>query len=171
MRIKSLCAKCIIIVSFVCLFSLISNASGEVLFSDDFETDYGNWPNVTGDTHDWTRNSGSTVSSDTGPSSGANGSTWYVYLECSSGGANNSGDNAILEGPNLDADAYDLELSFYYHMYGGDIGTLNVDVYNGTWNDGVWSLSGPQGDVYTQATVDLSAYTGTIKLRFRAVAA
>ena len=159
--------------SFVCLFALVSNASGEVLFSDDFETDYGNWPNVTGDTHDWTRDSDGTPSSNTGPSSGANGSTWYVYLECSEsgGGAYTSGDNAILEGPNLDADAYDLELSFYYHMYGGEIGTLNVDVYDGTWNDGVWNLSGPQGDVYTQAIVDLSAYTGTIKLRFRAVAA
>ena len=60
-------------------------------------------------------------------------------------------------------------------MYGADIGTLNVDVYDGTWHEGVWSISGQRQasstDAYTKATVDLSSYTGTIKLRIRAVAA
>lgn len=55
------------------------------------------------------------------------------------------------------------------------IGTLNVDVNDGSWNNGVWSLSGQQhssgSDPYTQAVVDLSSYTGPITIRFRAVAA
>jgi hypothetical protein len=97
-------------------------------------------------------------------------------METSSGNAYTSGDEVILESPNYNADAYNIELQFYYHMYGSNIGTLNVDVHNGTtWVEGVWSISGQQhssyGDAYTLATVDLSSYTGTIKIRFRGVAA
>ncbi|MBN1788390.1 MAG: PASTA domain-containing protein [Sedimentisphaerales bacterium] len=145
--------------------------------SQDFEAGLGNWSNVTGDDYDWTRDSGGTPSSNTGPSSGANSSTWYMYLETSDGsGAYDAGDTAFLEGPDLDADAYDMNLSFYYHMYGADMGTLYVDVYNGSsWDSSVWSISGQQhsssSEAYTQANVDLSSYSGNIKLRFRAVAA
>ncbi|MBN1764491.1 MAG: cellulase family glycosylhydrolase [Sedimentisphaerales bacterium] len=141
----------------------------------DFETDMGDWVNVTGDdTHDWTRDSGGTPSSGTGPNSGANGSTWYVYFETSSGsGAYYAGETAYLEGP--ETDAFNRQLTFYYHMYGEDIGTLNVDVFDGSWHNDIWNLSGQQhsssSDEYTQAIVDLSTYTGPIRIRFRAVAA
>ena len=47
-------------------------------------------------------------------------------------------------------------LSFYYHMYGATMGTLDVLV-NGT---NVWSMSGDQGDQWNWAQVDLSAYAG-----------
>ena len=141
-----------------------------------FESGFVDWVNVTGDdTNDWTRNSGGTSSSNTGPSGGANGSTWYVYLECSAaeGGAYDAGDSAILEGPEIDG--ANRELTFYYHMYGENMGTLNVDVFDGTWNNAVWSISGQQHAsntaAYTQAIVDLSAYIGPIRIRLRAVAA
>lgn len=140
---------------------------------DHFEGGFGNWNNVElDDTDDWIRNSGSTDSSGTGPSSGANGSLWYIYLEA--GFAGTAGDSAILESPEING--IDRTLSFYYHMYGAGMGTLNVDVYSdGTWTDGVWSLSGEQqtssGEAYRLATVDLSAYTGLITIRLRAVAA
>ena len=55
------------------------------------------------------------------------------------------------------------------------IGTLNVDVYDGAWHQGVWSLSGQQqaseSEEYTKVTVDLTGYTGPIQIRLRAVAA
>ena len=142
--------------------------------SEDFESSTGNWINVTGDTNQWYRESGKTPSSNTGPDSGANGSTWYMYMETSSGYCNNAGDTAILEGPSVEGT--DLELSFYYHMYGSNIGTLYVDVYSGgSWTNGVWSRSGQQhpgsSSPYTQATVDLSSYTTPLKVRFRGVAA
>jgi hypothetical protein len=148
--------------------------SSGVLESEDFEAGMGNWTNVTGDdTDEWYRDSGGTPSNSTGPSSGANGSTWYMFMETSSGYAYSSGDTAILEGP--DIGGTNRELTFYYHMYGGNMGTLNVDVYDGSWNNGVWSISGQQhtsnGAAYTQAVVDLSAYSGTIRIRFRGVAA
>ncbi len=144
------------------------------LSAADFESGFGDWVNISGeDSHDWTRNSGGTPSPNTGPDSGANSSTWYVYLECSSGGASNAGDTAILESPLING--LGRVLTFYYHMYGSSIGTLNVDVYDGTWHEAVWNLSGQQhtsnSEEYTQATVDLTSYTGSIQIRFRAVAA
>ena len=61
-------------------------------------------------------------------------------------------------------------------MYGSNMGTLNVDVFSaGSWTNAVWSRSGQEqtsnGAAYTEATVDLGAFSGTIKVRFRGVAA
>ncbi|MCI0498283.1 MAG: M12 family metallo-peptidase, partial [Planctomycetales bacterium] len=145
-----------------------------VLNECDFENGFCDWVNVGGDTTDWTRLSGNTPSNSTGPSSGANGSTWYVYVEANNAGT--AGNTIILEGPQLDASNYAMTLSFYYHMYGSNIGTLNIDVYHdGAWQNGVWSITGQQqtssGAPYSEGTVDLSGYTGTIKVRFRGVAA
>ncbi|HOM60274.1 MAG TPA: cellulase family glycosylhydrolase [Anaerohalosphaeraceae bacterium] len=139
----------------------------------DFEDGFGDWVNITGeDTHDWLRHSGSTPTPMTGPSGGAEGSTWYVYMRTSLGYANTAGNNAILESPVIYG--FGRVLTFYYHMYGVHIGTLNVDVYDGTWHYGVWSVSGQQhisiSQPYTQAIVNLSDFSGPIKIRFRAVA-
>ena len=51
-------------------------------------------------------------------------------------------------------------LAFKYHMYGEDMGTLDVLV-NGT---NVWSLSGNQGNQWEFYQVDLSAFTGSANL-------
>ena len=131
-----------------------------------------------GDHDDWYQNQGSTPSSRTGPDHDntiGDATGWYIHMETSSGYANSSGDEVIIESPDLDAATYTMDLSFYYHMHGSNIGTLNVDVYDGSWHDGVWSISGQQhsssGASYSRATVDLDSYIGTIRLRFRGVAA
>lgn len=148
----------------------------DVLLSGaDFEEGFGDWVNITGeDTHDWYWNSGGTTTTpNTGPAGGACESTGYVYLETSPpDGANNAGNTAILESPVIGGFA--RRLTFYYHMYGIEIGTLNVDVYDGVWHNAVWSRSDQQhtssGQEYTRAMVDLGGYTGPIQIRFRAVA-
>jgi hypothetical protein len=143
------------------------------LSGTDFESGFGDWVNITGhDTHDWLRHSGSTPTPMTGPAGGADGSTWYVYMRTSLGYANTAGDNAILESPVIYG--FGRILTFYYHMYGVHIGTLNVDVYDGTWHYGIWSVSGQQhtsaAQPYTQALVNLSDFSGPIQIRLRAVA-
>ena len=145
-----------------------------ILSAADFESGFGDWVNITDeDTHDWIRHSGTTLTPNTGPNGGANGSTWYIYLETSPGYANQAGNTAILESPLI----YGSErvLIFSYHMYGIEIGTLAVDIYDGTWHYGIWSRSSQQhnsiNEEYTQAFVDLRGYTGPIRIRFRAVAA
>ena len=148
-----------------------------VIASADFEADIGDWTNPTGvDNYDWTRDSGGTPSSSTGPSSGASGSSYYAFLETSDGGrgAYNSGETAYLE--SIEIGGSSRNLTFDYHMYGSNIGTLSIDVFvNGNWQNDVWQISGAQhgssSDPYSQASVDLSSYVGNIKVRFRATAA
>ena len=58
---------------------------------------------------------------------------------------------------------------FSYHMYGATMGTVNVDVSTdggATWTN-EWTLSGNQGDVWNQAVVSLSGYTGQVSVRVR----
>ena len=145
-----------------------------VLNGVGFENSLEGWENVTGvDTHDWTRDSGGTTTPNTGPNAGANNSTWYLYIETSPGGAGKSGNTAIFE--SQEVNGYNRVLIFDYHMFGVNIGSLYVDVYDGIWHDAVWSLSGQQQsssvDNYKQALVDLRQYGGPVKIRFRAVAA
>jgi fibronectin type 3 domain-containing protein len=155
--------------------SAMSNDSRAVqLAAADFESGFGDWVNISGeDSHDWIRQSGGTLTPNTGPSGGANGSDWYVYLETSPGYANLAGNSTILESPVIKGFA--RILTFYYHMYGVDTGTLNVDVYDGTWHTAEWSLSGQQhtsvSQAYTQVLVDLRRFTGPIQIRIRAAAA
>ena len=92
----------------------------------------------------------------------------YFYTEAS-GGAN--GDTTDLVSPLVDLTALTAPaLTFNYHMFGGQIGTLDILV-NGTTN--VWTLSGQQQgaatDPWELAVVDLAAYAGqTISITIRA---
>ena len=141
---------------------------------EGFENGMGEWSNISGeDVVDWTRDSGGTFTPNTGPSGGANGSNWYLYLETSPGNAGKNGDTAIVESRLIPG--YGRFMTFYYHLYGSEIGSLYVDVFDGAWHNGIWNISGQQQssseDSYYQATVDLTKYTGLIKIRFRVVAA
>ena len=56
-------------------------------------------------------------------------------------------------------------------MFGATMGTVNVDVSTdggATWTN-EWTLSGNQGDVWNQAVVPLSAYSGQIAVRVQAL--
>ncbi len=154
--------------------NVIDSSTPIVLFNDDFELGLGNWANATtGDNKNWTRDSAGTSSSGTGPLKGADGSSYYMYLETSSGFAYTAGDTAILLGPGLSHSG--IHLSFQYHMYGLNTGTLAVDVLSGgSWINDVWTLSGQQhtsnGAPYTKVDIDLSSYAVS-QIRFRAIAA
>lgn len=111
-----------------------------------------------------------TPSSNTGPNGGAEGSEYFVFFETSSGAAYDAGDYAVLQSGTTTAKV----VSFYYHMYGADTGTLAVDVYNGyTW-ERVWELSGQQqtssNAAWIQQTLDISNFTSSKKIRFFATA-
>ena len=141
-------------------------------YSEGFEIDNGGWTQDGGDNFDWTRDSAGTPSSNTGPSTG-NGSTWYMYTESSS--PNYPSRTANLESPCFDlTSASSAQFSFYYHMYGAAMGTLNVDLStdNGsTYPTNLWSISGQQqgsnGAAYILVNIDLTPHVGqTIKIRF-----
>ncbi|MBL6447723.1 T9SS type A sorting domain-containing protein [Fulvivirga sp. 29W222] len=135
-------------------------------YAESFESGLGSWTQDTGDDIDWTRQSGSTPSSSTGPTA-ATDDSYYMFVESSSPNYPGKVSNLVSPCFNL-ASLSNPELKFAYHMYGAAMGTLNVQAStdNGaTWTT-VWTKSGDQGNAWADATVDLSAYSGTIKLRF-----
>ncbi len=138
-------------------------------YSEGFEANDG-WAQITGDDGNWVRNSGTTPSSSTGPSSAAEGS-FYMFLEAStnnSPGQIGANATAILESPCFSLPANTtVEFSFGYHMYGTDMGSLRVQAStDGTNFTDIWSLSGDQGNSWQSQTLDISSYAGGIvKLR------
>jgi len=145
-----------------------------LLGPDDFESGFGNWTNLTsGDNFDWTRDSGGTTSTSTGPAVDhtlGTSSGYYLYTEASS----NYGNTAILQSPCIDLSSVSQPtLTFFYHMWGSSMGALYVDVaYDAASNDcsnigsftTINTLSGQQqssqSDPYLERPVDLSAYVG-----------
>ncbi|CAF3933397.1 unnamed protein product [Rotaria magnacalcarata] len=108
----------------------------------------------------WTRTNIQTSSSNTGPNfDHTSGSGYYVFIEASS--PRIPGDHArlisALQYPSSTAQC----LTFWYHMYGSDIGTLNVFVQmistdlNSTSSTFVWTKSGTHGNQWHRATQTL----------------
>jgi len=141
-------------------------------YSESFETGLGGWSNSTADDIDWTRDSGGTTTSSTGPSTGSAGS-FYMYVESSGSGVGFPNMQAILDSPCFDlTTAPAASFSFDYHMYGSSMGTLMLEISddNGaSWNS-LWSQSGNQGNSWMSQNIDISSYIGgSIQLRFNGI--
>lgn len=141
------------------------NSTNQVDFSD-FETDYGNYSNTsTGDNCEWWRDSGGTPSTNTGPDAGAGSSTWYVYMETSSGtnACGTQGQTAFLIGPTLNFTNGNATINFSYSMRGATIGELHLEENTtGEWKI-LLNKSGPQtstGDFWNNTMLNLSSLGG-----------
>jgi Zn-dependent metalloprotease len=140
-------------------------------YIESFENTLGLWSQDTNDDFEWTLKSGSTASSNTGPSS-ANDGSYYIYMESSS--PNYSTKRAILNSPCYDfSGETQATLTFDYHMYGAStMGNLKLEAStdNGsTWTT-IWSKAGNQGNAWLAASIDLASYLGgTVKFRFNGV--
>jgi hypothetical protein len=104
-----------------------------------------------------------TSSGGTGPGSGISDGN-YLFTEATSGSA---GDAIDLISPLIDLSALTApSLAFDYHMFGGDMGTLDVIVSSGGMDTNVFSISGQQQtaetDAFATQIVDLAAYAGQI---------
>lgn len=142
-------------------------------YSESYEANFGLWTQAAGDDLNWTRDSGGTPSSNTGPSSGSDGS-FYVYVEASGNGTGYPNKRAILNSPCFDLSG-DTEASFVfdYHMFGStDGGRVDLEVSTdngGSWSS-IWNQTGNQGNQWNTVSVDLTAYAGgAIQLRFNRV--
>ncbi|MCK4563918.1 MAG: hypothetical protein KAU94_04520 [Verrucomicrobia bacterium] len=105
-----------------------------------FRVGLGRWgPDATSD-FDWSWHSGPTGSWYTGPS-GAHDRDWYVYTEASY--PNYGGKTAILEAEFDISSPAEPMISFRYHMFGGNMGTLRLEVYNEQYSfwETQWSKS------------------------------
>lgn len=138
-----------------------SGLLGVWLYRNSFEDGLDGWINRTDDDFDWTRINGGTPSSGTGPD-GASDGTYYIYTEASNP---NYPDKTTSVSNRFMLGAFSApELMFDYHMYGGNMGSLHLDVFDGVaWHMDVWTIAGQQhaayADPWTTAVVDLSPYT------------
>ena len=136
-------------------------------YLESFETSFAGWEQSPDADIDWTRNSGSTGSSSTGPSSAYDGN-YYLYTEASSGG--NPYKTFGLEA-NFDCEnIVQPYLEFYYHMYGSSMGELKVQASidaGENWTD-LWSIAGNQGNNWIHKEIDLITFANeeTLSIRF-----
>ena len=64
------------------------------------------------------------------------------------------------------------ELSLWYHMYGLNMGSLHIDIIEGstTHADVIPAINGDQGDIWKNIVVDLSSYANkTIQIQIRGI--
>ncbi|XP_046856288.1 uncharacterized protein LOC124449412 [Xenia sp. Carnegie-2017] len=105
----------------------------------------------TSDDFDWSIGSGISRNSNTGPSTDSKGSIYgkYFFIETSQ----KQGDKAWL----VSRSFFNSRkcLTFYYHMYGNNIGSLNVyrKIYGNKYK--FWSKSGNQGNSWFKAQVNV----------------
>jgi len=146
----------------------------EFPYKESFEAELGAWEQADSNDFDWVRHAYGTTSPDTGPDGAADGIVYALAEAFSPGIPFKTGSmEASFILTNLDLP----ELSFYYHMYGRDMGSMHVDIFDGNWHSSVWSRTGQQHssgtDAWSLAVVPLSYYsasTSTI-IRLRSVTA
>ncbi len=153
----------------VTVFPMVENFDNNASAIDDncgsFHILNGLFSNIPGDSVDWIPLRGETYSGSTGPMGDhTTDSTTYVYLESSSCKYK----VGILESRCFDISNVNYPaLEFYYHMKGGSIGELYVDIYfAGHWST-IWQKSGHQGGEWIRALVPLKKYKSVTKIRFR----
>ena len=129
-----------------------------------------NEPNGDTDNIDWRTQDGPTNSQDTGPNIDHNPGTAagnYLYTEAS----NCFNQEAILISPCFDlTSSTSPQFDFWYHMYGAAMGEMHIDVlFNDVWQlDVIPALSGNSGNIWLQASINLSPFVGDIiNVRFR----
>ncbi|MGJ8654793.1 MAG: Ig-like domain-containing protein, partial [Opitutaceae bacterium] len=141
-------------------------------FADSFESGLdSSWVKSTGADSFFVVNNGGTDTAASGPSGASDGNN-YIYAEGHTGivGYKSAGIERQFDFSN----ASDVVLNFDYHMYGGEIDYLAVDIHDGTqWIEDVWQRNNQQhtsnSDPWLTATVDLSAYPNLprVTIRFR----
>ncbi|XP_052769411.1 uncharacterized protein LOC128209427 [Mya arenaria] len=108
----------------------------------DFENDFCDWSRASGSTFNFQRHKGQTdAAGKTGPRTDCKGSNGYFIFADATG---NLRELAKLRSPNFPIGPYCL--TFYYHMYGEDMGALKVFVYSNKTRKKLLERSKSQGD-------------------------
>ena len=113
----------------------------------------------TTDDFDWQRQNKATVSSGTGPSNDhTTGHGFYVYIETSA--PRHRGEKARLtSGIQKPTPQAGVCLSFWYHMYGPYISTLNVYLQTSANSTLQWKRTSNQGNVWRHAQRTIQSAT------------
>ncbi len=143
------------------------------LYSCTLEDGWYNLTNGIQDQHDWRTFSGATPTSGTGPTADhtlGTASGKYLYIEPSVQCLSKA---AMLLTPCLDLSGMERPaFTFWYYANGPDIGTLHMDLFDGTHfaEDIMAPVFGHHGAMWKELTVDLSPWAGRrVALRLRGV--
>ncbi|GIY68139.1 hypothetical protein CDAR_255532, partial [Caerostris darwini] len=138
--------------------------------SCNFERDFCTWRNMKPPISSglqWIRNSGSIVSSNTGPKidhTTGSAAGWYIYMD---GNYGRQGQTAVLESENLH---YSPQACFkyWYHMYGWGSGSLQVSYVNHSDSRiyDVMKISGSQGNNWYPVKRLVKGLPPTYRIRF-----
>ncbi|XP_063405765.1 MAM and LDL-receptor class A domain-containing protein 2-like [Mytilus trossulus] len=105
----------------------------------------------------WDYQSLGTPSSNTGPDNAHTGFQ-YVYIEAS--GPRQAGDKAVMS-TNIQLSNVGYHMTFWYHMKGSSMGTLNIYAEGTTTaKSAIWTRSGSQGNDWVKGEVDITAMNG-----------
>ncbi|MCF8331870.1 MAG: lamin tail domain-containing protein, partial [Bacteroidales bacterium] len=130
------------------------------------------WKTSATDSYDWNVGTETTSSYTGATMDHTTGTGYFAYTEASGAG---TGDTAMMVTPQLDFTTISRpQMSFWYHMHGSDIGTLQIDVAeNGTWYNAVATISGEQhanqGDAWMKKNVSLTGFPNADSVRFTAI--
>ncbi|GAB5558342.1 MAG: hypothetical protein SchgKO_25550 [Schleiferiaceae bacterium] len=111
----------------------------------------------------WVVNSGSTLSSSTGPSGDYNGSGNYMYIETSSGA---SWSAASLLSPMFDLSSLTVpQLTIFTHRYGATSGRFTIMVHANGVSDTLFDDYGQVGNFWEEKILSMAAYANdTVQL-------
>lgn len=152
-------------------FDTFVENNGDTGDGSGLEDDWTNIPLAPSTSFNWSVRKGSTGTRDTGPlEDKGSGLGSYLYTEASWG---LPGDSALLISPCIDLSSLSFpQLRFFYHMFGNDIGMLEVYVLAREVRTLVFAKAGAQqlsaADPFIEFQADLSAFAGdTIQLVFK----
>ena len=115
-----------------------------------------NWISTDNNKFDWVRQSGPTSSKETGPSVDHTLSTAKGHYMCAQGASSESGHLATLQSTKLSATGSGCSLTFYYYMYGSNIGSLEVRIKKSDGSTATqWIRNGGHGSQWMYGRVGI----------------
>ncbi|CAH1788337.1 unnamed protein product [Owenia fusiformis] len=154
----------ILLLVLVVVMVIVSTNAQLLSWTCNFDQNYCGAEQSTDDQQDFTRRSGPTGTSGTGPDRDhTSGSGSYIYLEATDQGR---GDSAKLITPEF-AGGRAYTVSYYAHMKGLHVGTLTLFQVTNTLSRELVKSEGPQGDDWVQLTTEVEP-NGPFKLMFEA---
>ena len=136
-------------------------------YIENFDNGISNcWIQESTDDFDWTLNTGPTPSNGfgTGPTDDISGGGNYIYTEASN--PRDPGDVAIIYSSFIDVSNLNSpELNFFYHMFGPNMGTLEIEIFDGNSFTNIFTLTGDQGDQWFQNSIPLVTSSNVIQFK------
>nr|XP_054757465.1 MAM and LDL-receptor class A domain-containing protein 1-like [Lytechinus pictus] len=137
--------------------------------SCDFEEGTCRWWNSGHNVYKFIRHQGDTPDSNTGPAFDHTTLTafgWYMYV----GATPNSGTRwAVFSSRMHHNAAATCEVWFWYHMYGEDIGSLELYIQEEKFLMRPWVKTGSQGDTWHEGIAALGRIPGGFNVKFQSV--